>query len=333
MVGRGLGGTPNLSEAAFHGARTSDLRESARVLRQTLPSQTSIFVVGTSMGGIIVTNAVARDVLTGLVDGCISISGSFDSSKNTNFRHSIDLWQPLLAHGIKESFVAPIGALRKMKRRMGPLAADIVEGLKSVVAFDTFVVTSLHNFRDVYHYYADMSGANDRRLLAIIAEGIKNHNDSLNSDATSLSNSSPLGSPGMKNVEADFDVAPLVCLQSVYIDARKANSLEFLLAGEKESGVCSDPLNMEDIEYVKVVETMATADKIGSEICLKNEVLCKQKGPLSSSLPLPLLAIHAADDPILHVDSMPCNSGIVHAIDNLVMTSAYLYVQVHIYQR
>jgi hypothetical protein len=323
MVGRGLGGTPNLSEAAFHGARTSDLRESARVLKQTLPSNTSIFVVGTSMGGIIVTNAVARDVLTGLVDGCISVSGCFDSSKNTNFRHSIDLWQPLLAHGLKESFVAPIGALKKMKRRMGPLASDIVEGLKSVIGFDTFVVTSLHNFRDVYHYYADMSGANDQRLLSIIAEGIKNHNDGLNSDTISLLNSSHLGSSGMKDVETDFDVAPLVCLQSVHIDARKAKNLEILLKGEKKIGVCSNPVNMEDNEYVKVVETMATTE---SEICLKNEVFCKKKGPLSSSLPLPLLAIHSADDPILHVDSMPCNSGIVHAIDNLVMRNAYLYV-------
>jgi hypothetical protein len=43
MLGRGLGGTPNLSNAAFHGARTSDLRETARVIRRSLPPQTKLF--------------------------------------------------------------------------------------------------------------------------------------------------------------------------------------------------------------------------------------------------------------------------------------------------
>ena len=43
MLGRGLGGTQNLSNAAFHGARTSDLRETARVLRAALPKKTKIF--------------------------------------------------------------------------------------------------------------------------------------------------------------------------------------------------------------------------------------------------------------------------------------------------
>ena len=35
-----------------------------------------INVVGISMGGIIVTNAIARGVLTGLVDGAVSVSGT-----------------------------------------------------------------------------------------------------------------------------------------------------------------------------------------------------------------------------------------------------------------
>lgn len=38
-----------------------------------------------------------------------------------------------------------------------------------------------------------------------------------------------------------------------------------------------------------------------------------------SSLPLPLLSIHAADDPIIHVDTLPCRSGILKNIDNLVI--------------
>jgi hypothetical protein len=221
-----------------------------------------------------------------------------------------------------------IGALKKMKRRMGPLASDTVEGLKSVIDFDTSVVTSLHNFRDVYHYYNDLSGANDERLLSIIAEGIENHNDGIASGALSLSTSS--SQPGMKYVNTDIDVAPLVCLLSVYLDAKKANAFEILSAGKKEIEVSSNPVNVEDTEYVQVVESMTTTPDIN--LRLKHEVSCKQKGPLSSALPLPLLAIHAADDPILHVDTMPCNSGIVYAIDNLVIHKyVYIYIYTYIY--
>lgn len=36
-------------------------------------------------------------------------------------------------------------------------------------------------------------------------------------------------------------------------------------------------------------------------------------------LPVPLLSIHAADDPIIHVDTLPCRTGIVEAVDNLVL--------------
>lgn len=323
MVGRGLGGTPNLSEAAFHGARTSDLREAARVLRQTLPSRTSIFVVGTSMGGIIVVNALARGVLTGLVDGCISISGCFDASKNTSFSHSIDLWQPLLTHGLKESFVAPIGALKKMKRRMGPLAGRIVEKINSVISFDKSVVTSLHNFRDLNHYYSDMSGANDQRLSSIITERIKNQNDTVSSERTSLLVSSHSGASDKNketdadsNMNIDIDVVPLVCHQTVYRDALKANTLSGNEPSrEKQMKALSSPVRVEGKLYVEVKEIM----KDGINRCFKGEVFLKKDPPPSCSLPVPLLAIHAADDPILHIDVMPCHSGIVRAIDNLVM--------------
>jgi predicted alpha/beta-fold hydrolase len=37
------------------------------------------------------------------------------------------------------------------------------------------------------------------------------------------------------------------------------------------------------------------------------------------SLPVPLLVIHACDDPIIHADTLPCHSGIAETVDNLVV--------------
>ena len=33
---------------------------------------------------------------------------------------------------------------------------------------------------------------------------------------------------------------------------------------------------------------------------------------------MPLLTLNAADDPIIHVDTTPCQSGVVGAVDNLI---------------
>ena len=207
MLGRGLGGTVNLSDAAFHGARTSDLRECARVLRRALPASQSLFAVGISMGGIIVINAVTRGDLTGLVDGAVSVSGCFDTAKNMNFPHSRGIWQPALAHGLKESFVAPPGALTKMKRRLGPHAGMIVEKVVDVIDFDTFVVTALHGYRDVYHYYNDMCGGTENRLLAMVSQDRRKSKESHDD-----------------NDDVEVPLVPLVDLDEVAKDVLIANT-------------------------------------------------------------------------------------------------------------
>ena len=212
MLGRGLGGTVNLSDAAFHGARTSDLRECARVLRRALPASHSLFAVGISMGGIIVINAATRGDLTGLVDGAVSVSGCFDTAKNMNFPHSRGIWQPALAHGLKESFVAPSGALTKMKRRMGPHAGIIVEKVVDVIDFDTFVVTALHGYRDVYHYYNDMCGGTENRLLAMVSQDRKKSKESIDKNTTT------------QQGDDEEPLVPFINLDEVAKDALLANS-------------------------------------------------------------------------------------------------------------
>ena len=109
-----LTGTPCLSDAAFHGARTSDVKAAAEAIRASLHPGDKLFVVGFSLGGIIVTNAIARQQID-CVDGAVSISGCFDTAKNINFAYSRKLWQPLLAFGLKENFVAREGAAEKVR--------------------------------------------------------------------------------------------------------------------------------------------------------------------------------------------------------------------------
>jgi hypothetical protein len=70
------------------------------------------------MGGIIVTNAVARGDLLGLVDGAVSVCGCFDSARIVNYAHSRHVWQPLLTHGLKAAFVAPEGECVRPKNQL-----------------------------------------------------------------------------------------------------------------------------------------------------------------------------------------------------------------------
>lgn len=63
----------------FHGARTSDVRYSVRVLRKTLPAETPLAMVGYSMGGIVASNYAALSGDNSGLSCCVSMSGSFDS--------------------------------------------------------------------------------------------------------------------------------------------------------------------------------------------------------------------------------------------------------------
>ena len=115
-----------------------------------------------------------------------------------------------MAHGLKESFVAPPGALTKMKRRMGTHAGMIVEKVVDVIDFDTMVVTALHGYRDVYHYYNDMCGGTENRLLAMVSQDRRKSKESHTSDATKEEDDEPL--------------IPFVNLDEVAKDALIANT-------------------------------------------------------------------------------------------------------------
>jgi predicted alpha/beta-fold hydrolase len=173
MLGRGLGGTPCVSDAIFHGARTSDATACINAVRKSLSEDTKLFAVGFSMGGIIVTNAIARGAFD--VDGGVSISGCFDSAANVCYDYSMDVWQPLLALGLKQNLIGAPGMLSKVRKFMGDKTEDKLVKCRTVVDFDREVVTAVHRFDDIFHYYSDMCGASVPTLKAMVESAEQEH--------------------------------------------------------------------------------------------------------------------------------------------------------------
>ena len=157
VIGRGLMSTPCESDAFFHGARTADLKSCVEIVHECLPSVCKIVVVGISMGGIIVANALARGELDGMVDGAICLAGTLDTNRNRRFLHSRDYWQPVLSQGLKEAFAAHPSRMRRMLARVGPEAQQRLDEVCNVADFDAKIIKPLVRYHDNEHYYRDMS--------------------------------------------------------------------------------------------------------------------------------------------------------------------------------
>lgn len=114
------------------------------------------------------------------------MQGCFDTAKNMKFSYSRNIWQPLLAFGLKDNFVARPGALNKMKVRLGPNAKSVVEQVVDVIDFDSVVVTGLHRFDNVYHYYSDMCGASEQCLRKMLQQSQINEQDNTQDQESKL---------------------------------------------------------------------------------------------------------------------------------------------------
>ena len=91
-----------------------DVDIAARALKRGLASlseqqrrpRTQILVgVGYSMGGIILSNYVARSGKHCSLDAAISVSGGLDMRHQLNFRRSMRLWQPMLTFGLRDDIL------------------------------------------------------------------------------------------------------------------------------------------------------------------------------------------------------------------------------------
>lgn len=57
------------------------------------------------MGGIILSNYVARSGKHCSLDAAISVSGGLDMRHQLNFRRSMRLWQPMLTFGLRDDIL------------------------------------------------------------------------------------------------------------------------------------------------------------------------------------------------------------------------------------
>ena len=179
MINRGLMKTPVRGSATFHGARTSDVGCVVDALCRALygrsrfdaattaASASKLVLVGFSMGGIIAANYAAKSKEHSGLAGALSFSGTLCSANMlldcAASRHSVSVWQPALAWGLKASIVKP--GMHKYVQK--GITAREVEEIRSVIDIDTRLVCKYHGYDTVHDYYEDMSagGSGDARGL------------------------------------------------------------------------------------------------------------------------------------------------------------------------
>lgn len=164
MIARGMMDTPVFGWNVFHGARISDVEVTAKMLRKALGPNQLLAGVGYSMGGIILSNYVARSSSNCHLDSAVAVSGGLDLRENLNFYRSMRLWQPILAQTLKQDFI-----IKKFDGRFRQRLIDFMNFEKhlflmratSVSSVDIHAIVTYNGFRDLVHYYSEMSAMGD----------------------------------------------------------------------------------------------------------------------------------------------------------------------------
>lgn len=175
MIARGMMDTPVFGWNVFHGARITDVEVTAKMLRKALGPNQMLAGVGYSMGGIILSNYVARSSHDCHLDTAVAVSGGLDLRENLNFFRSMRLWQPILAQSLKQDFI-----IKKFDGRFRQRLIDFMDFEKhlflmratSVSSIDIHAIVTYNGFRDLLHYYSEMSAMGDTNAFRS-----KNHLD------------------------------------------------------------------------------------------------------------------------------------------------------------
>lgn len=102
-----------------------------------------------------------------MIDGCISISGCFDTKINSTYQHSLRAWQPILNLPLKEAFVSPSGNMTTIVSKVGLNTNEIMSNIHNITEFDHSFITPLHGFTDSTHYYQVMSAGMNNKLQTL----------------------------------------------------------------------------------------------------------------------------------------------------------------------
>lgn len=160
MIARGLMDLPVRGMDIFHGARWQDAHQAAQTLRQTIVGPQILAGVGYSMGAIVMGNMVTRTGPDCALDVAMAISGGLDMRNEIDFFRAQRLWQPLVATELRDTFV--VGKWGERVRRR--LTKDQMKALMRathISEIDQTAVVAYNDYRDLVHYYSDMSALGD----------------------------------------------------------------------------------------------------------------------------------------------------------------------------
>lgn len=159
MIARGLMGTPVVGENFFHGARVSDVHETAKQLRKAVGKRQKLIGSGFSMGAIILNNYFASYSEGNLFDAAITFSGSLNSLANLNNERSMRLWQPFLADELRNNFLFPFE--KKFKLRLTDEEFEKARAARDITTFDRYGIVIFNGYSSIEDYYREMSAAGD----------------------------------------------------------------------------------------------------------------------------------------------------------------------------
>jgi predicted alpha/beta-fold hydrolase len=174
MVARGLQDLPIRGWNVFHGARVSDVHAAAKALRRGLAANQILGGVGYSMGAIIINNYVARYGTEVALDVAVSVSGGLDMRREADFYRAQRLWQPVLCATLRNKFVLGKWGERVRMRLTRDQMKDLMRATH-VTDIDRTAVVAYNGFRDIDHYYGEMSALGDVTAAEYESNDIPKH--------------------------------------------------------------------------------------------------------------------------------------------------------------
>eukprot|EP00587_Corethron_hystrix_P005304 CAMPEP_0113314954 /NCGR_PEP_ID=MMETSP0010_2-20120614/10807_1 /TAXON_ID=216773 ORGANISM="Corethron hystrix, Strain 308" /NCGR_SAMPLE_ID=MMETSP0010_2 /ASSEMBLY_ACC=CAM_ASM_000155 /LENGTH=477 /DNA_ID=CAMNT_0000171341 /DNA_START=472 /DNA_END=1902 /DNA_ORIENTATION=- /assembly_acc=CAM_ASM_000155 len=171
LVARGLMDTKVEGPALFHGARVDDIDAAVQVLRTMVGPNGVIAGVGFSMGGIMLSNYVARSGEGCALNFAVNISGGLDMRQQVKFVRSKWLWQTFMAEGLRD-FVLKRAWL-KIENRVGKEAVSTLLRASNVMDIieHGFYRYNSHKYENSNQFLAEMSAMGDYKSGKPSAQG------------------------------------------------------------------------------------------------------------------------------------------------------------------
>lgn len=160
MVARGLMDLPVRGWNIFHGARWQDAHAASLALRRAVGDSVMLVGVGYSMGAIVLGNLLSRVGKETALSAAVSVSGGLDMREELYFTRAARLWQPIITPELRDTFV--VGKFgERVRHRLSKAGLKKLMRATHVTAVDIAAVVEYNGFRDIDHYYSEMSALGD----------------------------------------------------------------------------------------------------------------------------------------------------------------------------